>query len=72
MTAHELIAEIIQRPASSIDQNAEFRHLEGWDSLRAVALILRLEQITGEPLSETEIETLESIRDLERLLKARA
>lgn len=36
-------------------------HLEGWDSLKSVRLVLRLEEIVGHELSEDDIEKLQSI-----------
>jgi len=44
--------------------------LEGWDSLKGVRLVLRLEEIIGRELSEDDIERLQSVHDVERLLKA--
>ena len=44
--------------------------LEGWDSLKGVRLVLRLEEIVGRELSEDDIEKLQSVGDIDRLLKA--
>jgi acyl carrier protein len=44
--------------------------IEGWDSLKGVRLVLRLEERLGRELSEDEIEKLQSVEDVDRLLKA--
>ena len=43
--------------------------IDGWDSLKGVRLVLRLEEIVGRELSEDDIEKLQSIEDVDRLLK---
>jgi acyl carrier protein len=44
--------------------------IDGWDSLKGVRLVLRLEEIVGRELSESDIEKLQSVDDVDRLLKA--
>ena len=66
--ALELVSDIIKRPLSAADAGAAFRDLDGWDSLKGVVLVLKIERVLGRQLAEGELETLTSIRDVDRLL----
>lgn len=68
MKALDLVSEIIRRPLSAADAGVAFRDLEGWDSLKGVALVLRIERALERQLAENELEALTSIRDVDRLL----
>jgi acyl carrier protein len=46
--------------------------VDGWDSLKGVRLVLRLEEIIGRELSEDDIEGLRSVDDVERILRSGA
>jgi acyl carrier protein len=69
MDARELIAEVLRKSIVIPSGNILLAHIDGWDSLKGVRLVLRLEEITGRELSESDIETLQSIGDVDRLLK---
>ncbi len=68
MKALELVSEIIKRPLRAEDAGAAFRDLDGWDSLKGVVLVLKIERILGRQLAEDEVGTLASISDVDRLL----
>lgn len=70
MQATELIAEVLRSNISIPHGDMPLAELEGWDSLKGVRLVLRLEEIVGRELSEDDIERLRSVSDVERLLKA--
>jgi acyl carrier protein len=70
MQATELIAEVLRNSISISGSDIPLAELDGWDSLKGVRLVLRLEEIVGRELSEDEIERLQSVSDVERLLKA--
>ena len=70
MHARELIAEVLRTSVSISPGNVMLAHIEGWDSLKGVRLVLRLEEIVGRELSEDDIEKLQSVEDVDRLLKA--
>ncbi|KYG98543.1 acyl carrier protein [Bradyrhizobium sp. DOA1] len=71
MQAPELIAEVLRSSGAHIPSgDTPLAELEGWDSLKGVRLVLRLEEIVGRELSEDDIERLQSVGDVERLLKA--
>jgi acyl carrier protein len=70
MQATDLIAEVLRSSISIPHGDMPLAELEGWDSLKGVRLVLRLEEIIGRELSEDDIERLQSVHDVERLLKA--
>jgi acyl carrier protein len=70
MRASELIADVLRSGVPIPDGDIPLAELEGWDSLKGVRLVLRLEEIVGRELSEDDIARLQSVGDVERLLKA--
>jgi acyl carrier protein len=70
MQATELIAEVLRNNLSIPNGDIPLADLDGWDSLKGVRLVLRLEEIVGRELSEDDIERLRSVSDVEQLLKA--
>lgn len=70
MQATDLIAEVLRSSIAIPHGDLPLADLEGWDSLKGVRLVLRLEEIIGRELSEDDIERLQSVHDVERLLKA--
>ena len=70
MDARELITEVLRGNAMIPLENVPLAQIDGWDSLKGVRLVLRLEEMVGRQLSESDIETLNSIDDVDRLLKA--
>jgi acyl carrier protein len=70
MHARELIAEVLRTRAPIPADDVLLAQIEGWDSLKGVRLVLRLEEIVGRELSEDDIEKLQSVQDVDRLLKA--
>ena len=68
MNARELIAEIARRTVSG-DDTTLLQNVDGWDSLKGVQLVLKIEQVIGRHLTENELERLESIQDVDALLK---
>jgi acyl carrier protein len=70
MHARELIAEILRTSVSIPPGEILLADVQGWDSLKGVRLVLRLEEIVGRELSEDDIGKLQSVEDVDRLLKA--
>src|SRR5215510_1448306 len=70
MDARALIAEVIRKSPVTSPDNTLLSDIDGWDSLKGVRLVLRLEEIVGRQLSEDDIEGLQSVADVERLLKS--
>jgi acyl carrier protein len=69
MDARVLVAEIVRKANLAYSNNTLLGDIDGWDSLKGVRLILRLQELIGRDLSEDEIEGLQSIGDVERLLQ---
>jgi acyl carrier protein len=70
MHARELIAEVLRGKAPVPAGDVLLAQIDGWDSLKGVRLVLRLEEIVGRELTENDIEKLQSVEDVDRLLKA--
>lgn len=70
MRATELLAEVLRSGVPIPEGDIPLAELAGWDSLKGVRLVLRLEEIVGRELSEDDIASLQSVGDVERLLKA--
>ena len=69
MHARQLIAEVLRTNLSIPPGAVPLADIEGWDSLKGVRLVLRLEEIIGRELTEDDIEKLQSVDDVDRLLK---
>jgi acyl carrier protein len=69
MDARALIAEIARRGAVTYPDHTLLADIDGWDSLKGVRLVLRLEEIVGQELSESDIENLQAVGDIERILR---
>ena len=67
MTALELISEILRRNVN-LSGDTFLADVNGWDSLRSVRLVLRIEEQLDRELTETEIENIRSVGDVDRLL----
>jgi acyl carrier protein len=72
MDARMLLAAVVRKSAITCLDTTSLADIDGWDSLKGVRLILRLEEILGRELSEDDIESLQSVSDVERLLKSGA
>ncbi len=70
MDARSLIAEVLRRDIEIPASNTSLADVEGWDSLKAVRLIVRLEEIVGRELSEGDIEGIQSVGDIDRILNS--
>ena len=70
MQARELIAEVLRSNVAIPPGELLLANIDGWDSLKGVRLVLRLEEIVGRELSEDDIDKLQSVSDVDRLLKA--
>lgn len=68
MNSRQLIASVIRRDTLVCGDTTLLNEIDGWDSLKGVRLVLRLEEITGHELSESEIEGLQSVGDVDRIL----
>ena len=69
MDARTLVSEIAGGAVSPA-ADANLNDVDGWDSLKNVRLVLRLEEIAGRPLSEEEIAGLLNVRDVAAIIKS--
>jgi acyl carrier protein len=72
MDARMLVAEIVRKVNLLEPHDTLLAEIDGWDSLKGVRLVLRLQEIIGRELSEDDIVALQSIADVERILQSRA
>lgn len=70
MMIAELLSASLRAPAPPFGAATELKDLPGWDSLVMVRLMLKLEDIAGRELAESELASLQTVGDVERLLKA--
>jgi acyl carrier protein len=70
MHARELIAEVLRTDPAIPPGDVLLADIEGWDSLKGVRLVLRLEEVLRRELSEDDIDKLRSVEDVDRLMKA--
>lgn len=71
MDALNLIADIVQRVLEPLAPDTPLQSIPGWDSLKLVQLVLRLETQLNRELTEDEIEGLLAIGDVDRLLNTK-
>jgi acyl carrier protein len=70
MNSRDLIASIVRKDTLVCEDNTLLGEVSGWDSLKGVRLVLRLEEITRRELSESEIEGLQCVGDVDRILSS--
>jgi acyl carrier protein len=70
MTAHVLLAEVVSRDLAEIENATRLAAIPGLDSLAMVNLVLRLESVLRRELTESELERLVTVGDVQHLLSA--
>ena len=68
MDAHALLTDIVRKPLPALDGATPLNAIAGLDSLGMVSLVVKLEGALGRELTETELERLVTVRDVEDLL----
>lgn len=68
MDAWKLVSEIARKDISASSKGTLLADIEGWDSLKGVRLVLRLQEIVGRELSEDDIAGLQSLADVDQVL----
>lgn len=66
--ARELLAHALERPVSSVTDEAEIGRQEGWDSLAHVRLALAVEAQLGRTLTPDEVLNLRTLEGVRRML----
>lgn len=66
--ARNLVAKALERSVDEIDEDSSMENLEAWDSLGHMKIILEIEQTLGKELETAEILSVETVRDVDRLI----
>jgi acyl carrier protein len=69
MDGRQLVAEILERPLPAVDDGTLLQDLAGWDSLKLLQLVVRLETLLGRELTERELEETETIGRVESFFR---
>jgi len=69
--AWNLILGVLNGPPPRLTENLELADIPGWDSMAMVRLVVALEEKFGRQLSDAEIENIETVADVEKLVTAR-
>ena len=67
----EVMADVLNVPIGTIDDDASSETIASWDSLRHIQLILALEEQLDVQFSETEIVESNTLSRLERTISAK-
>ena len=70
MSISDLLSSVMQRPVSPLPSSTALAEIPGWDSIMMVRLMLSLEERLGRELTESEIEGVATIANVERLMSA--
>jgi len=68
--AQDLIAGIVNGPLPQLTESLGLGDIPGWDSVVMVRLVVAIEERLDRPLSDAELEGIETVADVEKLLKA--
>jgi len=71
MNAAALLTEIMHTNVAPVAATIAFNDIPGWDSLKMVNMVVRLEQVLDRELLEGELENLNTVGDLDALLQAK-
>ena len=67
-----VLAEVLQLPPSEITDDLTMKDVEVWDSLKHMELIVALETALEVQLTFEEIVTMQSVREIKRVLAERS
>jgi len=65
----QVMAEVFHLPAEQIPDDSRIDHLENWDSLGHIQLMLALEERFGTPITADDILHLTSLEQIARFLR---
>ena len=67
----DLLAELLQVPASGVTDDLTMKHVATWDSLKHMEVVVALEQQFGLQFTFDEIVTFQTVGEIKRVLRAR-
>lgn len=65
----ENIKEQFEDENFELDENTEFRHLDGWDSMTSLMIVAMFDDVYNTSISSEELEKSQTILDLFNLIK---
>jgi acyl carrier protein len=68
MTLTELVAAVLQVPAEQVTDDTASHHLDSWNSLAQIKLVVALEEAYSVTLSAADIKAMTSVGRARRLL----
>ncbi len=69
MQADALICSILGSTVAPLEPDSPLHAIRGWDSLMMVSLVVRIEELLGRELTETELDGLRTVADIQQLVK---
>ncbi len=66
--ARNLVARALECSVDGIGEDSSMENLDAWDSLGHMKIILEIEQTLGKELKTAEILSVETVRDVDRLI----
>ena len=69
--AYDLISGVLNGPPVQLTHDLALGDVPGWDSVAMVRLVIAIEEKIGRQLSDLELERIETVADVEKLVKAR-
>lgn len=69
MNARALVAETLRIDIAEIPDSAGFADIEDWDSLAHAEIIIALEDAIGRELDAAEIASIDSLADIDAILR---
>ena len=69
--AQDLISGVLNSPPPRLSEALALGDIPGWDSVAMVRLVVAIEERLGRELSDVELEGIETVGDVEIMLKAR-
>ena len=68
LNVSDLLSSVMQRPVPPVPSSTALADIPGWDSIMIVRLMLSLEETLGRELSESEIEAVATVANVEQLM----
>ena len=71
MQAHTLISEVLEGKCPALAADLLLGDISGWDSVIMVRLVVSLENRLGRQLTDSELEAIETVGDVETLMRSK-
>ncbi len=72
MQAHTLISEVLEGKCPALTADFLLGDISGWDSVIMVRLVVSLENRLGRQLTDSELEAIETVGDVEALMRSKS